>query len=288
MSGSDSRAELELGALLTRRGMLLGMAGAFCAASVSGIAAEADKAKWKHEELRRIPATEANQGVAVDGEFFYAITNKAIGKYRKDTGEKAASWTAAKDEPFIHLNAGIVHEGKLYCAHSNFPRTPMVSSVEMWDTATLKHVGRHSFGQYIGSLTWLDRKDGHWIACFVHYAKNGGEAGRGPEQTRIVQFDNDWKEMAKWSLPPSLIKKFGDYSSSGGAFGPEGKLFITGHDAKELYVLEFPKTGSVMEWVGTVPISAEGQAFNWDKKEAGMLYSISRKPKEVIVSRVTR
>jgi len=274
--------------LVSRRQALLQIGGALCLTKGFAWSAEADKAKWKHEELRRILAAEANQGVAVDGEFFYAITNKAIGKYRKDTGEKVASWTAAKDEPFIHLNAGIVHEGKLYCAHSNFPRTPMVSSVEMWDAATLKHIGRHDFGQFIGSLTWLDRKDGHWIACFVHYAKNGGEAGRGPEQTRIVKFDDAWKKMERWSLPMALIKKFGDYSSSGGGFGPEGKLFITGHDAKELYVLEFPKTGSVMEWVGTVPISAAGQAFNWDKKEAGMLYSISRKTKEVIVSKVRR
>jgi len=271
---------------LTRRRVLIRMAGAFCAGSVSGWAADKAKAAWKHEELKRFPAVEANQGVAVDGEFFYAITNKAIGKYRKDTGEKVANWSAAKDELFIHLNAGFVHEGKLYCAHSNFPRTPMVSSVEMWDVATMKHVGRHDFGRYIGSLTWLDRKGDGWIACFVHYRKNGGETGRGPEETRIVQFDNSWKELAKWSLPEALIKKFGDYSSSGGGFGPEGKLFITGHDAKELYVLDFPKNGSVMEWTGTVAISAEGQAFAWDKD--GVLYSIARKTKEVIVSKVKR
>lgn len=276
------------GAPLSRRRVLIGMAGVFCAGSVSGWAAEKTKEGWKHEELKRFSAAEANQGVALDGEFFYAITNKAIGKYRKDAGEKVASWSAAKDEPFIHLNAGLVHAGKLYCAHSNFPRKPMVSSVEMWDVATLKHIGRHDFGRYIGSLTWLDRKDGHWIACFVHYRKNGGEPGRGPEETRIVQFDNSWKELAKWSLPEALIKKFGDYSSSGGGFGPEGKLFITGHDAKELYVLNFPKSGSVMEWTGTVAISAEGQAFNWDKKDAGVLYSISRKTKEVIVGKVKR
>jgi outer membrane protein assembly factor BamB len=271
---------------LTRRRMLLGIGGTVFAASVSGWSAENAKTEWKHEELRRFPAAEANQGVAVDGEFFYAITNKAIGKYRKDTGEKVAGWGAAKDEPFIHLNAGFVHEGKLYCAHSNFPRTPMVSSVEMWDVTTMKHIGRHDFGRYVGSLTWLDRRGDGWIACFVHYRKNGGEAGRGPEETRIVQFDNAWKELAKWSLPEALIKKFGDYSSSGGGFGPDGKLFITGHDAKELYVLEFPKSGSVMEWTGTVAISAEGQAFSWDKD--GVLYSIARKTKEVIVSKVSR
>ncbi|MCB1078466.1 MAG: hypothetical protein KDM64_11630, partial [Verrucomicrobiae bacterium] len=30
---------------------------------------------WHHAEWRRFPAAEANQGVAVDAECFYAITN---------------------------------------------------------------------------------------------------------------------------------------------------------------------------------------------------------------------
>ena len=40
----------------------------------------------KCEEVRRIPAAEANQGVAADEEFLYAIANHAIGKYEKKTG----------------------------------------------------------------------------------------------------------------------------------------------------------------------------------------------------------
>ena len=36
-----------------------------------------------------------------------------------------------------------------------------------------------------------------------------------------------------------------------------------------------------------IPITAEGQAFGWDPKEKGVLYTVGRKVREVIVGRVT-
>lgn len=46
-------------------------------------AAGPDAGGWRHEELRRLKAEAANQGVAV-----YAIDNHALGKSRKDTGAR--------------------------------------------------------------------------------------------------------------------------------------------------------------------------------------------------------
>mgnify|MGYP007097511948 CR=1 FL=1 len=37
-------------------------------------------------ELRRLPAAEANQGVAIDADHYYAIADAALGKYRKADG----------------------------------------------------------------------------------------------------------------------------------------------------------------------------------------------------------
>src|SRR5262245_64719748 len=82
---------------------------------------------WKYEELRRFKAPEAGQGVAVDREFFYAINNHTIGKYRKETGERVAQWEGGVDGDIIHINAGIIHQGKLYGIHSNYPGVPMLS-----------------------------------------------------------------------------------------------------------------------------------------------------------------
>lgn len=252
---------------------------------------------WRYEELRRFPAPEAGQAAVADDEFVYAINNHTVAKYRKPSGERVAGWEGGKDGPIIHMNAGIVFEGRLYCAHSNYPGVPMTSSVEIFDTTTLKHVGSHSFGRTDGSLTWLDRREGAtglapggtWIACFVHYGKKGGEPGRGPEWTQIVEFDAEWRRLRAWTLPAELVAHIGakGYSVSGGAFGPRGLLYATGHDNPELYVLDFPAAGSALKWIATIPITAEGQAFGWDPRDTGVLYTIGRKTREVIVGRVT-
>jgi hypothetical protein len=244
---------------------------------------------WRYEELRRFPAPEAGQGAASDGEFIYAINNYTVAKYRKSGGERIALWDGGKGGAIIHLNAGVVWNGRLYCAHSNYPGVPMQSSVEIFDTGSLKHVGSHSFGRTDGSLTWIDRRDGKWIACFVHYAKRGGEQGRGPEWTHLVEFDDAWRRLRGWSLPADFVAHIGPrgFSVSGGAFGLRGLLYATGHDHPELYVLDFPEAGASLKWVATIPITTEGQAFGWDPSESGVLYTIGRKTREVIVGRVT-
>lgn len=243
---------------------------------------------WSYEELRRFKAAEAGQGVAVDRDFFYAINNYALGKYDKKTGVRVANWEGTKGGEIIHLNAGIVLEGKLYGIHSNYPGVPMLSSVEIFDPATLAHIGTHSFGRMDGSFTWLDRRNGKWIACFVHYGNKGAEPNRDSAWTQIIEFDDEWRRMSAWALPPDLIERFGGrgYSASGGAFGPGGHLYLTGHDNPELYVVAFPKAGSVMKWIATIPITAEGQAFCFDPGEPGVIYTIFRKTKEVVVGRV--
>lgn len=246
-------------------------------------------AGWSFTELRRFPAPEARQGVATDGTYLYAIGNHVLGKYRADTGERRAGWEGPDGGPIIHMNAGVVFQGRLYCAHSNYPGVPMFSSVEMWNTADLKYAGSHSFGLTDGSLTWIDRRNGRWIACFVHYAKKGGEPGRGPEWTRVVEFDDEWRQTGGWALPANLVAKLAarGYSCSGGAVGPGGYLYVTGHDETELYVLAFPSAGPEMTWIATVAVPAEGQAFGWDPTKPGQLCMILKRTREIIVGRVT-
>ncbi len=261
---------------------------------------------WRHEELRRFKAAEANQGVAVDAEFFYAIDNHALGKYRKDSGARVGGWDGGKSGRIQHLNAGVVIADRLYCAHSNFPKLPAESSVEIWDTATMQPAGQHRFEQPPGSLTWAVPRGGEWFACFAHYRPLSD-----PARAQVVRFDAQWQRLASWSFPADLIQRFAGSSASGGEFGPGGALFVTGHDARELYVLGFGSstfqcrdaaddampgdstlecraTRAVLNWTATIPISAEGQAFAWDPVETNVLYSISRPRREVIVSRITR
>ena len=243
---------------------------------------------WKFEELRRIKAPEAGQGVAVDRDFFYAINNHTIGKYRKDSGERVAQWEGGPNGEIIHINAGNIHRGQLYGIHSNYPGVPMLSSLEIFDPVKLVHVDSHSFGRMDGSFTWLDRRKDRWIACFVHYGNKGAEPNRDSAWTQIIEMDDEWRRTGGWALPPDLIARFGGrgYSASGGAFGPGGHLYLTGHDNTELYVVDFPKAGSLLKWIATMPIPAEGQAFCFDPEQKDMLWLILKRAKEVIVGRV--
>ncbi len=238
--------------------------------------------KLAYAELRRYPAAEAHQGVAADADHFFAISNRAIGKYRRDNGERVAGWEEEKGGRLKHLNAGLVLDGQLFCAHSNYPEQPAQSSVEVWKTDGLEHLQTIDLSHELGSLTWIDRRGDFWFACFAEYAKTGD-----PADTRLVKFDNDWRRLTEWRFPREAVVRFGASSSSGGGFGPGGYLFCSGHDERELYVMELAEKGGAPIWLGALPVSTPGQAFAWDPLMTGQLFGIERKTREVILGRVT-
>ena len=238
------------------------------------------------EPLRTFPAEEARQGVAVDATHVYAIDNRQIGKYDKFTGKRVGGWVADEGSPISHLNSGVVRDGKLICAHSNYGQLPMTSSLEVFDTATMEHVATHSFGVYQGSLTWYDYHEGTWWACFAHYAGKGGYPGKGPEYTTVVQFADDHRPRASWVLPPTVLDRMAPYSASGGAWGPDGRLYVSGHDRTELYVLRVPAAGSVLEHVDTLSFRNAGQAIAFDRSGSGLLYGIVRKSRTIVAAPV--
>ena len=232
--------------------------------------------------LQTIQTEEARQGVAVDNAHVYAIDNRVDAKYDKFTGKRVAVWKADSERPLAHLNSGIVLDGKLICANSNYGGHPMTSSVEFWDTETMAHVDSHSFGVLHGSLTWLDWHEGHWWACFAHYAGSAGVPGKGPEHTVVVKFDKAWGQVASWVLPKNVLVRLAPYSASGGTWGLDGRLYISGHDRSELYVLELPKAGSTLRYVETVAFPNEGQAIAVDRTGSGLFYGIVRKTRTIV------
>ncbi len=235
--------------------------------------------------VRRHAAPEARQAVAVDAEHFYAITNAWIAKYEKDSGRRLAEWKGPAGGPIRHLNSGLVHRGRLYCAHSNYPETPMQSSIEVFDAATLQHLDSHSFGFGHGSATWILARDDAWWVAFAHYAGKGGEPGRGPEHTKLVAYDRDWRELAAWTFPKAVVDRWDGMSSSGGAWANDGRLVTTSHHGTELLVLKRPASGPVLELDAVVPFESEGQGIAIDAK-TGLLWSIQRRTGEVLVSRL--
>jgi len=114
--------------------------------------------------LAEFDTFDARQGVAVDEDFFYAVNNTRITKHDKVSGEALLQWDGGPEENglLIHLDGAMVHEGRIFAPHSNYPQWPMTSSIEVWDAATMAHVESYSFGVNLGSLTWIDYHDGYW------------------------------------------------------------------------------------------------------------------------------
>lgn len=239
-------------------------------------------------EVRRFAAVEARQGVAVDTQHFYAIGDRSIGKYEKGSGKKVDAWTSPAGGPIMHLNDGKVIDGRLYCAHSNYPNLPMTSSIEIFEISPLRHLTSHSFGVFGGSATWVDRRDGRWWVTFAHYEGRGGEPGKGTAATALVAFDEQWRPTARYVFPPEIVKRLQPYSNSGGTWGPDDLLHVTGHDATEVYALRLPAVGSVLELADVIPAPIAGQGIAWDRSQPGILYGIIKARNEVVVSRLLR
>lgn len=225
---------------------------------------------------------DADQGIAVDRTHFYAIDNAEITKHDRETGEPVLQFAGAEDGPVEHLDSGVVVNGKLYAAHSNYPEWPMESSIEVFDAKTLEHVDTHSFGIYRGSLTWLDDHDGSWWAGFANYDRimEGMEEPYGQTyNTQVVRMNDDFEVLESYVIPKPILDKFKPMSNSGGSWGPDGRLYLTGHDLAETYVMELPKAGAELEWVATIALPGiEGQGIAWDRSDnkAPTLWGISR------------
>ncbi len=230
-------------------------------------------------ELRRDRAEEAFQAVAVDADAWFAINNRTIGRYSHADAQRTHRWEADADSPVKHMNSGLVHDGRLYCANSNWPQAPLVNTVEVLDAATLTHLHRLTFDETDGAINWIDRHaDAWWIA----YAFYGDDA---VHKTYVERLDDQWQSTGKWTFPETVIQRFLPNSNSGGSFGPDGKLYVTGHDHAELYVLEIPDSGDELIYLHTVPAPIAGQGIAWDRSapaSKNRLLGLVRKTREVV------
>ena len=235
--------------------------------------------------LGRLPAPEARQGVAVDAAHVYAVDNSVIAKYDRRTGVKLAVFKGGRKK-FRHTNACVVLDGELLCAVSNYPKTPMVSKVAVFDPGDLKLKRIIPLEGQPGSITWIDRYDGSWWAGFANYDGRGGVPGRDHRATVVVRFDDNWREEARWTFPPEVLARFAPYSNSGGAIGDDGRLYATGHNSRRLYVLEFPEDGEVLNLVATIKVPVRGQAVTFDRTRDGVMYGVNRKTREIVAFRL--
>ena len=236
------------------------------------------------ETVRRYDAN-ATQGVAVGATDVYAVSNFALTRLDKATGEKKAEWVGERTR-YPHINSCTLIEAQLVCASSNYPAAPHVSTVEIFDPVDLHHVRSISLGLGTGSITWVEKHEGSWWAMFANYDGRGGEVPRDHRHTTLVRFDDQWRRLEAWALPTSILDRIAPMSISGGGWAPDGRLYLSGHDLRELYVVAIPDGGGVLEHVETYGMEAEGQAIDWDESTPGMLYGITRSSREILAMRV--
>lgn len=226
-------------------------------------------AEERIEFVRALPAPEANQAAAADAQFVYAIDNAVVAKIDRQTGERVALSTGKAK----HLNSGFLWEGKLYCAHSNFPQKPEKSEIMELDPETMALASFKDFGESHGSLTWAVREGDAWWCTFAYY---GDENAR----TALVRFDLQWQEQGRWLYPPEVIRDLGKNSISGG-FWKDGHLLATGHDRRVIYRLRLPKAGNVLELLQVLPSPFPGQGIAIDPATGGFV-GIDRGKRQVV------
>lgn len=241
-----------------------------------------DVQQLRAEEIARIKAPEAGQGVAVDADHYYAVGNFVIAKYARATGKRVALWRGARNGPIIHVNSCFVEGKELACAHSNHPRLPFANSIEYFDRNTLEPIRSHSLGVMDeGSLVWFDRVPDDWIVGLAHYNDETGIPFKDNSFAAIELYDPQWRRMGGWALPPALVERMAPQAASGGAIGPGGYLYLMGHDRAEMYVLAKPRSGPYLVHIATIAIAAEGQAFDFDESDPGSVCAISRPSREI-------
>jgi hypothetical protein len=219
------------------------------------------------------------------------VDNRLIVAVDRATGAETARFEGPRDGPIIHMNSLSLHEGRIYAAHSNYPRSrcslPWKSS-RRHRCATSAPTPSASCRAASPSWEW---HGGAWWAVWANYSRVFGQSQRpygNTWWTHLTRHDTELRQTGGWTFPPDILRRAEPMSISGASWGPGGLLWCTGHDHTEVYALRLPAMGSVLQRVHTLPIEAEGQAIAWEKGGDGnVLWQIIRSRTEVVAQRLS-
>ncbi len=234
--------------------------------------AQAAEKKGAFVATDSLPSADAVQAACADEKFVYAVNNTRLVKYERATGREISK---SEGEAY-HLNSGLFWKGKIYCAHSYYPKKPNDSDIRVCDPETMKLTVFHSFQNPPGSLTWALPKDENWWCCFAHY-------GATNSKTVLVSYDRDWKELGRWTFPEKLLADWDKSSLSCGIWDGD-TLLATGHDKKRIYRLKVPMKREVVEWLASYDSPFPGQGIATDPKTGGLV-GIDRGQKKIVFAK---
>ncbi|MCC6421482.1 MAG: endonuclease [Gemmataceae bacterium] len=267
-----TRCNRSLNRFIGPAGLIVGL---LAAGGTGGQQAGLPQGRAAYVATGMLPSPHATQAAAAAERFVYAISNSAVVKYDRATGKELGKSRGQAE----HLNSGFLWQGKLYCAHSNYPRKPHRSDLRVLDPGTMDLTIFHTFAEPPGSLTWAVRRGDHWWCHFAHYGADKGKS-------ILVRYDARWQEQARWTYPAALIADWGNYSLSGGIWDGD-RLLATGHDRKAIYRLRVPAGGKVVEVIDVVPSPFPGQGIAADPQTGGLV-GIDRAKRQVVFARLER
>lgn len=216
------------------------------------------------------PSAHATQAAAADGKVVYAVSSTAVAVHDRATGRLLATSTG----PAEHLNSAFVWKGKVYCAHSNYPKKPDTSDIRVLDPATNTLTVVHAFTDPPGSLVWCVHDGTRWWCCFAHYGKDANA------KTILVRFADGFKEERRWTFPKAVVADWDGMSASGGVWDGD-TLLVSHHHFKVLYRLRVPKDGTELELVEALTCPFPGQGIAADPTTGGLV-GIDRGAKKVV------
>ena len=218
----------------------------------------------------------ATQAAAATDAHVFAVSSTTVAMYDRATGKLLAAST----EKAEHLNSAFVWKGKVYCAHSNYPKQPETSEVRVYDPATNKLTVFHAFKDPPGSLVWNVHDGKHWWCCFAHYGKDNAK-------TILVRMTDTFEEERRWTFPGKVVGDWDGMSASGGVWDGD-TLLVSHHHYKVLYRLRLPKGGKQegtapqeLELVEALECPFPGQGIAADPKTGGLV-GIDRPGRKVV------
>jgi hypothetical protein len=235
-------------------------------------------------ETRRMPSPQATQAAAADTRHCYAISNTTIATHDRRTGRLVNTATAPGTQ---HLNSGFFHEGKLYCAHSNYPAMPHESDIRVFDPATGSLQVFHRFPDPPGSLVWCLHHEGNWWCCFAWYGKDNA-------RSLLVEYADGGldRERRRFRFPDEVVADFDGMSASGGIWQGE-TLLASHHHFPVLYRLALPgpeaggREPPALDLVETLACPFPGQGIASDPVTGGLV-GIDRTTREIVLARPLR
>lgn len=217
-------------------------------------------AGWTTSRLLASPA--ATQAAAADQEHVYAISSTTVARYDRATARLMATATTPDTK---HLNSGFVHDGKVWCAHSNYPATPHESDIRVYDPAADTLRVEHVFRDPPGSLVWCVVREDRWWCCFAHY-------GDDNPRTVLVEYEPGGfaRERRRLRFPADVVADWHGMSGSGGIWDGD-TILVSHHHVRVLYRLRLPAAGDALELVEALHCPFPGQGFAADPVTGGLI-----------------